>query len=74
MLPLKVSKSAVQISKPQAQALATQRLSLDVTPPRPPRASENPPRKRKGKERERIPMMVRGAEEINKKKNYYFIK
>jgi hypothetical protein len=39
-----------------------------VTPPRPSQASENPPRKRKGKERERTPMMVRGAEEINKKK------
>ena len=38
------------------------------TPPRPLRASENPPRKRKGKERERIPIMVRGAEEIKKKK------
>jgi hypothetical protein len=46
-----------------------------MTTSTPPRPSKNPPRKRKGRERERIPMMERGAEEINKKqKNYYFIK
>ncbi len=49
-------------------------LDSTSTTATPPRASENPPRKRKGGERERIPMMVIGAEEINKKKNYYFIK
>jgi hypothetical protein len=71
--PPQVSRSAVQILTRLHCDHRDHRDSTSTTAT-PPRASENPPRKRKGGERERIPMMVIGAEEINKKKNYYFIK